>query len=79
MFCALEEDKEQGVMVEHISPERLKELTAGTQRAATAAGAAGGQTPHQFMMHMDMDMWRDMCLVVRPTETLMPKRPRIAH
>lgn len=78
MFCSLEDDSERGLMVQHITVERQAQLKR-EHEAATAAGAAGRLNPHQFMMQLDMDIWRDMRAVVQRGETLMPQRARITH
>jgi hypothetical protein len=69
MFVSLHEDKEKGMMVQHVTKEQKLQLTRQQE-----AGQGGKALPHQFMMQLDMWLWEDMCAVVRKQDTLMPQR-----
>lgn len=59
-------------MVHNVSREQRVQLTRQQE------AGQGKLLPHQFMMQLDMGLWKDMCAVVRRQDTLMPQRPR-AH
>lgn len=69
----------KGLTVNHISKERRAQLQRQHDAAAAAGASSGRLVPHQFMMEIDMDCWKDMKAVVPRADTLMPQRPRAHH
>jgi hypothetical protein len=79
MWCKLERDAQRGLLVTCLTKEQReaalqqhKQQQQGGAAAAAAATAAGDA--HQFMLNMNMELWQDMCRVVRPSDALMPHR-----
>jgi hypothetical protein len=62
-------------MVTYLTKEQHQQLEQQrAPAAAAAAAAAAAPSAHQFMMNIDMALWRDMCQVVPRGEALMPHR-----
>jgi hypothetical protein len=90
MWCRLERDSQLGLLVTTLTKAQRTALAdakneqqqdgpaaaAATAEATAAAAAAGVSSggAHQFMLTMDMALWKDMCQVVARGDALMPHR-----
>lgn len=76
----LEEDPEQGLMAFNITKEERSKLVRQQQgqQGDPAASGVGSLHSRQFVLPMDMAIWKDMCRVVPGGRGLMPHRPRHA-
>lgn len=75
MWVRLEVHERDGLLAHHVAKRERAQLEAASAAASAAAAPAAAGRQHQFMMTWTMAMWRDLCRVVRRSETLMPPRP----
>jgi hypothetical protein len=70
MLCEIHPDPQRGLMVTYLTREQ-KEQLEHQRMSATAAASSGS---NQFIMNIDMAMWREMCRAVPRGQGLMLHR-----